>query len=78
MQWRQLRQKSEALEKNPLLIDEISDEIRRAKRIKSVESYTESAPQMILQLYIILKRRCQLECDDNHGKSLAQIHNNDT
>ena len=40
------------------IIDKVFLEMRRARRVKAIESYSESAPQMILQLFIILKRLC--------------------
>ena len=59
------------LKTSPEIIDQVFFEHRRARRIKAIESYSESAPQMILQLFIILKRLCSSESDDeqtNEGK----------
>ena len=52
----------------PGLIDQIADESRRAKRVKAIESYTESASQMILQVYILCKRMCSESQEHSHGK----------
>ena len=58
----------------PGLIDQIADENRRAKRVKAVESYAESASQMILQVYILCKRMCSETQEHSDGKySLANV-----
>ena len=43
------------------IMDTVDDEIRRSRRIKAIESYAESAPQMILQLFIICRSVCSFE-----------------
>ena len=63
LQYRIWKCDNKELRANPKIFDDILDEIRRSRRIKAVESYSESAPQMILQLFIICKRMC-----DEHRK----------
>ena len=63
LQYRIWKCDNKELRANPEIFDDILDEIRRSRRIKAVESYSESAPQMILQLFIICKRMC-----DEHQK----------
>ena len=58
MQYRIWKCDNKELKANPEIFDDVMDEIRRSRRIKAVESYSESAPQMILQLFIICKRMC--------------------
>ena len=43
------------------IMDSVDDEIRRSRRVKAIESYAESAPQMILQLFIICRSVCSFE-----------------
>ena len=49
------------------IMDIVDDEIRRSRRIKAIESYAESAPQMILQLFIICRRACSEKEETNNG-----------
>ena len=49
---------NDELRTTPEIIEKVFLEMRRARRVKAIESYSESAPQMILQLFIILKRLC--------------------
>ena len=63
LQYRIWTSDNEKLKLNPEIIVEVFDEIRRSRRVKAVESYSESAPQMILQLFIIVKRMCSNKDD---------------
>ena len=64
---------NDELRTSPEIIDKVFLEMRRARRVKAIESYSESAPQMILQLFIILKRLC-LSGSDN-GKNILDPRN---
>ena len=57
-------------------MDTVDDEIRRSRRIKAIESYAESAPQMILQIFILCRRVCSEEMEKSDGNFLitSMIH----
>ena len=73
---------NDELRTSPEIIDKVFLEMRRARRVKAIESYSESAPQMILQLFIILKRLCLSESGDkqtlkdptNEGKLGSKVY----
>ena len=73
---------NDELRTSPEIIDKVFLEMRRARRVKAIESYSESAPQMILQLFIILKRLCLSESVDkqtmedpkNEGKLVSKVY----
>ena len=52
------------------IMDTVDDEIRRSRRIKAIESYAESAPQMILQIFILCRRVCAEDLEKNDGNFL--------
>ena len=60
---------NDELKTSPENIEQVFLETRRARRVKAIESYSESAPQMILQLFIILKRLCLSESADEEAKT---------
>ena len=60
---------NEELKTSPENIEQVFLEKTRARRVKAIESYSESAPQMILQLFIILKRLCLSESADEEAKT---------
>ena len=64
---------NDELRTSPEIIDKVFLEMRRARRVKAIESYSESAPQMILQLFIILKRLCLFGSDN--GKNILDPRN---
>ena len=73
---------NDELRTSPEIIDKVFLEMRRARRVKAIESYSESAPQMILQLFIILKRLClsesvhkqTMEDPKNEGKLVSKVY----
>ena len=73
---------NDELRTSPEIIDKVFLEMRRARRVKAIESYSESAPQMILQLFIILKRLClsksvdkqTMENPTNEGKLSSKVY----
>ena len=73
---------NDELRTSPEIIDKVFLEMRRARRVKAIESYSESAPQMILQLFIILKRLClseavnkqTMENATNEGKLGSKVY----
>ena len=57
LQWKLKYKKEEEAYQGGSIIDEATEEMRRAISLKAVEAFMEAAPQFFLQIYITYKRK---------------------
>ena len=57
LQWKLKYKKDKEADQDNSIIEEATEEMRRAISLKAVEAFMEAAPQFFLQIYITYKRK---------------------